>query len=119
MTLHFLPFLLLLLLLPHHSTSNQATKLLTPEQRALIVDECCEENVSPSELARKWGCNADTIRTWVRKAGRQLPKQYKKSSGGYPDSPGYGTSCSGSCSFHQLLPPTFALGLTLHRMALH
>ena len=40
--------------------------------------------ISPTDLARKWNCNADTIRTWVRKAGLTLPKQYKKSI--YPDS---------------------------------
>ena len=50
------------------------------------MTECCEEQVSPTDLARKWNCNADTIRTWVRKAGRQLPKQYKKSL--YPEQPG-------------------------------
>ena len=51
---------------------------LTVEQRSRIVAECCEDLVSPTDLARKWNCNADSIRTWVRKAGRQLPKQYKK-----------------------------------------
>ena len=51
---------------------------LTVEQRSRIVAECCEDLISPTDLARKWNCNADSIRTWVRKAGRQLPEQYKK-----------------------------------------
>lgn len=62
-----------------HNSTGLNTKSLTFEQRQLIVAECCEDMVSPTDLARKWSCNADTIRTWVRKAGRQLPKQYKKS----------------------------------------
>eukprot|EP00090_Calanus_glacialis_P044531 TRINITY_DN7950_c0_g1_i1.p1 TRINITY_DN7950_c0_g1~~TRINITY_DN7950_c0_g1_i1.p1 ORF type:complete len:1263 (-),score=483.66 TRINITY_DN7950_c0_g1_i1:324-3560(-) len=61
------------------------TKNLTAEQRNQIVHECVEDQVSPTDLAKKWQCNADTIRTWVRKAGKQLPKQYKKST--YPPDP--------------------------------
>jgi len=57
------------------------TKSLTSDHRQQIIAECCEDMVSPTDLARKWSCNADTIRSWVRKAGRQLPKQYKKSNG--------------------------------------
>jgi len=64
--------------------SGLTTKNLTPEQRQQIINECVEEMISPTDLARKWNCNADTIRTWVRKAGLTLPKQYKKSI--YPDS---------------------------------
>ena len=66
------------------SNSGLATKNLTFEQRRQIVAECVEDMISPTDLARKWNCNADTIRTWVRKAGLTLPKQYKKSI--YPDS---------------------------------
>ena len=55
------------------------TKNLTAEQRSQIIHECVEEQISPTDLAKKWQCNADTIRTWVRKAGKTLPKQYKKS----------------------------------------
>ena len=66
------------------SNSGLTTKNLTPEQRQQIINECVEEMISPTDLARKWNCNADTIRTWVRKAGLTLPKQYKKSI--YPDS---------------------------------
>ena len=36
--------------------------------------------MSPADLAKKWQCNPDTIRTWVRKAGKVLPKSYKKSN---------------------------------------
>ncbi len=56
------------------------TKNLTPEERALIVSECCEQQISPGDLGRKWGCSADTIRQWVKKAGKVLPKTYKKSA---------------------------------------
>ena len=66
-----------------NSNSGLTTKNLTPEQRQQIINECVEEMISPTDLARKWNCNADTIRTWVRKAGLTLPKQYKKSI--YPD----------------------------------
>ena len=55
------------------------TSELTPEQWQQIIKECVEEEISPSELARKWNCSSDTIRTKVRKAGLTLPKQYKKS----------------------------------------
>ena len=68
------------------SNSGLTTKNLTPEQRQQIIAECVEDMISPTDLARKWNCNADTIRTWVRKAGLTLPKQYKKSI--YPDSGG-------------------------------
>ena len=67
-----------------NSNSGLTTKNLTPEQRQQIINECVEDMISPTDLARKWNCNADTIRTWVRKAGLTLPKQYKKSI--YPDS---------------------------------
>ena len=52
---------------------------MTPEQREQIIKECVEEKISPADLARKWNCNKDTIRSWVRKAGLTLPKDYKKS----------------------------------------
>ena len=43
-----------------------------------IVSECVELQMSPSYLGKKWGCSADTIRQWVKKAGKVLPKTYKK-----------------------------------------
>ena len=51
---------------------------LTKEQRTQIVQECVEDQVSPADLARKWKCRPETIRAWVRKAGKQLPRRYKK-----------------------------------------
>ena len=55
-------------------TLAQAPTLwLTPDQRTQIIHECVEDKISPTTLARKWQCNADTIRSWVRKY------KYKKS----------------------------------------
>merc|ERR1712096_79253 len=69
--------------LPPRSVSSilraKIVKSMTPEQKTQIIHECVEDKISPTTLARKWQCNADTIRTWVRKAGKQLPKQYKTS----------------------------------------
>jgi len=63
---------------PGLSTSKwQRTKNLTKEQRTEIVNECVQDKVSPVDLAKKWNCNPDTIRTWVRKAGKNLPRVYK------------------------------------------
>ena len=55
------------------------TKNLTTDQRAQIINECVEDHVSPVDLAKKYSVNADTIRAWIRKAGKTLPKTYKKS----------------------------------------
>ena len=49
---------------------------LTQEQRTQIIQECVEDKVSPAVLAKKWGCNPGTIRMWVKKAGKTLPKTY-------------------------------------------
>ena len=51
---------------------------LTEEQKNLIIDECVEDRISPTILARKWNCSPRSIRTWIQKAGKQLPKKYKK-----------------------------------------
>jgi hypothetical protein len=58
------------------------TKNLTVEQRARIINECVEYQISPMELAKRYCVNADTIRTWVRKSGRTLPKTYRKIGSG-------------------------------------
>jgi hypothetical protein len=58
------------------------TKSLTVEQRARIITECVEGQISPMELARRYNVNADTIRAWVRKSGRTLPKTYRKLGSG-------------------------------------
>ena len=63
---------------PQHEGAK--TSKLTPEQWQQVIKECVEEEISPNDLARKWNCSSDTIRTKVRKAGLTLPKQYKKSS---------------------------------------
>ena len=34
--------------------------------------------MSPGYLGKMYGCSADTIRQWVKKAGKVLPKTYKK-----------------------------------------
>ena len=56
------------------------TRGLTSDQRQQIVKECVEDRISPSDLAKKWGCSPDSIRTWVRKSGQNLPESYKKPS---------------------------------------
>ena len=61
------------------SNSGATTTNLTPEQRQQVINECVQAMISPADLARRWNCNADTIRTWVREAGLTLPKLYKKS----------------------------------------
>merc|ERR1740123_73135 len=53
-------------------------KNLTPAQRDQIVSECVDHMWSPVDLGKKWGCSPDTIRQWVKKAGKVLPKTYKK-----------------------------------------
>ena len=61
------------------SNTGAITENLDPELRQKIINECVQAMISPTDLARRWNCNADTIRTWVREAGLTLPKQYKKS----------------------------------------
>ena len=53
-------------------------KSLTTEQMAQIISECVDDHVSPVNLAKKYNVRADTIRAWIRKAGKTLPKTYKK-----------------------------------------
>ena len=49
--------------IPKAAVKSNQTKNLTPEQRQQIVYECVEQMWNPTVLARKWNCNADTIRT--------------------------------------------------------
>ena len=58
---------------------------MSKTDRDEIIHECTEDLVCPSDLAKKWNCNPDTIRTLVRKARKTLPKQYRKSI--YRDKP--------------------------------
>ena len=67
---------------PQHQGAK--TSKLTPEQWQQVIKERVEEKISPDlvispDLARKWNCGSDTIRSKVRKADLTLPKQYKKS----------------------------------------
>ena len=76
------------------ATTSLATKNLTKEQRDQIIHECVEEQVSPAELGKKWQCNPDTIRTWVRKAGKTLPKTYRKQPSSYDGAAAAGFTAS-------------------------
>ena len=59
-------------------TKEQWLNLLTFEDQ--IIKECVEDLVSPTALAIKWQCNPGPIKTWVRKAGKKLPKRYKNTN---------------------------------------
>ena len=50
----------------------------TPEQRARIMREVLEDHISPADLSKKYNISAHSIRDWVKKAGHQLPKSYKR-----------------------------------------
>lgn len=52
------------------------------EQRNQIVREVLEHLIAPSDLARKYKISAHSIRDWVKKTGKPLPKTYKKSEWG-------------------------------------
>eukprot|EP00092_Neocalanus_flemingeri_P003737 GFUD01004017.1.p1 GENE.GFUD01004017.1~~GFUD01004017.1.p1 ORF type:complete len:367 (-),score=82.64 GFUD01004017.1:29-1129(-) len=52
---------------------QDSSKCLSSKQKKQIIKECVEDFMSPRNLAKKWGCNSDTIRSWVRKAGHKLP----------------------------------------------
>jgi len=54
------------------------------EQRQEIVREVLVDLIAPSDLARKYKISAHSIRDWVKKTGKTLPKQYKKSEWGPP-----------------------------------
>jgi len=53
-------------------------KMLIRTRQYQIVSECVDEQWSPVDLGKKWGCSADNIRQWVNEAGKVLPKTYKK-----------------------------------------
>ena len=65
-------------LLDDPRSSANAIKNLTPAQRDQIVSECVDHHWSPVDLVKKWGVSPDTIRQWVKKAGKVLPKTYKR-----------------------------------------
>lgn len=50
------------------------------EQKREIVAQVCDEHFSPSDVARKFSVSPHTIRDWVKKSGKVLPKTYKKAN---------------------------------------
>merc|ERR1712141_48112 len=54
----------------------------TDEQKSTIIKEVVEKLISPTELSKKYGTTPSRIRSWVTKAGFDLPKpnSYKKST---------------------------------------
>lgn len=57
---------------------KQNKRVFSQEEKDEIVAECLETLVSPNELGKKYGATADTIRGWIKKAGKELPKNYKR-----------------------------------------
>ena len=55
---------------------NYKENKLNCEEIQMVIKECVEDKIRPTALAKKWGCNPDSIRAWVRKAGKTLPKTY-------------------------------------------
>ena len=53
---------------------------LTDDLRSQIVKECCDELISPAELASRHGVNVVQIRKIVKDAGKKLPTKYKITS---------------------------------------
>ena len=58
-----------------HERNNQP--YITKVQRQLVVSQCCDDLISPSDLSKRWNISADTVRMWVRKAHKRLPKFYR------------------------------------------
>ena len=67
------------------SSLSPTFRKYTQEQKTQIINECVENLTSPKDLSRKWGCGQDTIRNWVRKAGKELPRKYRKIQLDYSD----------------------------------
>jgi hypothetical protein len=42
------------------------------------MQEVLDEHISPADLGKKYNISAHAIRDWVKKAGHQLPKSYKR-----------------------------------------
>ena len=40
--------------------------------------EVLEDHISPGDLSKKYNVSAHKIRDWIKKAGHQLPKNYKR-----------------------------------------
>ena len=67
------------------SSLSPTFRKYTQEQKTQIINECVENLTSPKDLSRKWGCGQDTIRNWVKKAGKELPRKYRKIQLDYSD----------------------------------
>ena len=67
------------------SSLSPTFRRYTQEQKMQIINECVENLTSPKDLSRKWGCGQDTIRNWVKKAGKELPRKYRKIQLDYSD----------------------------------
>ena len=61
--------------LTHPASSNQK---VSDAQKQTIMREVLEDHISPNELARKYNLSPDTIRGWIKRAGKKLPKVYRK-----------------------------------------
>ena len=65
---------------PQVDEQKSLTHLPYPiEQKKFIVEQVVDKHFAPSDLSRKYGMNPHTIRDWVKKFGKTLPKTYKKS----------------------------------------
>ena len=62
---------------PSTSQERNNQPYITKVQRQLVVSQCCDDLISPSDLSKRWNISADTVRMWVRKAHRRLPKFYR------------------------------------------
>ena len=63
-----------------HTDWKSNKNKLTDELRNQIVKECCEDLISPAELASRHGVNVVQIRKIVKDAGKKLPTKYKVTS---------------------------------------
>jgi len=63
---------------PATSQGPLGASSITAELRARIMQEVLEEQISPADLSKKYNISAHAIRDWVKKAGRKLPKSYKR-----------------------------------------
>ena len=60
--------------LTHPETSNQT---VSDAQKQTIMREVLEDHISPYELAQKYNLSPNTIRGWMRKAGKKFPRVSK------------------------------------------
>ena len=55
------------------SSSIKKTIDMLEYQKEFIIKECVEHKIPLNVLAKKWGCEPDSIETWVREAGYKVP----------------------------------------------